>query len=102
MAPETPSRPSGMVHSYVNLVDREERDDEGEEEEEEDEEDEEEAEEVGDHTHTRSRNILAVLFFFQQLSTPASLSEMLRTEASLSFPASVYICSIGLCYNAPT
>ena len=40
-----------MVHSYVNLVDREERDDEGEEEEDDDEEDEEEAEEVGDHTH---------------------------------------------------
>ena len=52
MAPETPSRPSGMVHSYVNLVDREERDDEGEEEEDDDEEDEEEAEEVGDHTHS--------------------------------------------------
>ena len=40
-----------MVHSYVNLVDREERDDEGEEEEDDDEEDGEEAEEVSDHTH---------------------------------------------------
>ena len=37
-----------MVHSYVNLVDREERVDEGEEDEDDDEEeDEEEAEEVG-------------------------------------------------------
>ena len=32
-------------------------------------------------------------------STVTNLSEMLRTETSLTFPTSVYICSIGLCYT---
>ena len=50
-----------MVHSYVNIVDREEQEDEGEEEEED-----EEAEEVGDHTHNpHNCNMLPVVFLFQ-------------------------------------
>ena len=44
-----PSRPSGMVHSYVNLVDREEAGEEVEEEDDNDnDEEEEEADEVLD------------------------------------------------------
>ena len=54
-----------MVHSYVNIVDREEQEDEGEEEEEDDEED-DEAEEVKDHTHNpHNCNMLPVVFLFQ-------------------------------------
>ena len=49
MAPEVPSRPSGMVHSYVNLVEREEAGEEVEEEDDNDnDEEEEEADEVLD------------------------------------------------------
>ena len=65
-----------MVHSYVNLVDREERVDEGEEDEDDDEEeDEEEAEEVGG---------LATCCRVSFSTTVTGLSEMLRTEASLN------------------
>ena len=52
VAPEVPSRPSGMVHSYVNLVEREEAGEEIEEEDDNDndEDEEEEADEVLDLT----------------------------------------------------
>ena len=46
VAPEVPSRASGMVHSYVNLVDREEAGEEVEEEDDNDNDEEEEADEV--------------------------------------------------------
>ena len=48
VAPEVPSRASGMVHSYVNLVEREEAGEEVEEDNDNDEEEEEEADEVLD------------------------------------------------------
>ena len=48
MAPEVPSRPFGMVHSYVNLVEREEAGEEVEEDNDNDEDEEEEADEVLD------------------------------------------------------
>ena len=48
VAPEVPSRPSGMVHSYVNLVEREEAGEEVEEEDDNDNDEEEEEEEEAD------------------------------------------------------
>ena len=48
VAPEVPSRSSGMVHSYVNLVEREGAGEEVEEEDDNDEDEEEEADEVLD------------------------------------------------------